>query len=105
MVPETKNGAKGISDFKLFFFKIIKKIPKIDPTKNEKNKAGIIFGQPKKIPIKALNFASPIPIHFSFETKTIDKKNRPKKNEDKILFLISEIENMRLKIRQTKIEK
>jgi len=76
MVPETKNGPKGISDFKLFFFKVIKKIPKIAPTKNEKNKAGTIFGQPKIKPIKIESLKSPQPIQVSFEIKIRTRKNK-----------------------------
>ena len=66
-VPETKNGAKGTSDFNVFFFAKINPIPIIAPMKNEKNRAIKIFGKPKKRPIKNANLTSPNPSHFPFE--------------------------------------
>ena len=74
-VPATKNGPKGISDFKPFFPEKIKITPITAPIKNAKNKAVIILGNPKNKPIKKASFTSPIPIHLPCETKTIKRKN------------------------------
>lgn len=73
-VPIAKKGAKGTSDFKVFFFKIIKKIPVKAPKKNEKNKPAKIFGQLKKRPKKKASLTSPKPIHLPLEIKKIKRK-------------------------------
>ena len=70
----TKNGAKGISDLRVFLPRSISINPAVAPIKKAKNKATKIFGKPRKSPIKKANFTSPIPIHFSWEIKTIIKK-------------------------------
>lgn len=45
--PKTKKGAKGIWDFKVFFERKIKIVPKIAPKITAKNIALKMFGQPK----------------------------------------------------------
>lgn len=87
-VPETKKGAKGISDFKVFNFNEIKINPKIAPEKKAKNKAIIIFGKPKKIPNKKAKKTSPQPINFSLERKTIKKKKKEIEKAEKKGFKI-----------------
>jgi hypothetical protein len=83
MAPEIKKGPKGTFDFKLFFLKIIKKIPKIAPAKKAKNRATIFFCQPKKSPKKTESLKSPKPIRFSFDINTKNKKKREGKRERK----------------------
>ena len=73
-VPVTKNGPKGTSDLRVFFWLTINPTPIIAPIKKAKNKAAKIFGKPKINPIKKANFISPTPIHLPRDTKTIAKK-------------------------------
>ena len=76
-VPPAKNGPKGISDFRVFFFKIIKIMETKAPIRKAKNKATKILGQPRIKPINKANFMSPTPIHLPLETKTIARKKAP----------------------------
>lgn len=76
-VAPIKNGPKGISDFKVFFFKINKTIATIAPIKKAKNKAVRRNSHPKSKPINAPILISPTPIHLPFDIKTIIKKNPP----------------------------
>ena len=79
-VPVTKNGPKGISDFKVFLPKAIRINPTIAPIEKAKNKATKMLGYPKTNPIRKANFMSPTPIHLPREIRI---KNR-KKAEAKI---------------------
>ena len=74
-VPVTKNGPKGTSDFKFFFFAKINPIPIIAPIKNAKKSETKILGKPRKRPIKTANFTSPKHSHLPLETRKIIRKN------------------------------
>jgi len=76
MVEPVKKGPKGTSDFSPFFPVIISITPTRAPVKKDKKRAGIIFGKPRKRPIKKTNFTSPTPIPLPLEIKTIEKKKR-----------------------------
>ena len=75
-MPETKKGAKGISDFKFFFFVNTNPNPIIPPIKKEIKRETKILGNSRKRPKKIANLKSPNPIHFSFEIKIIVKKKK-----------------------------
>ena len=73
-VPIIKNGPKGTSLLKVFFFNNINITPIIAPIKKEKNKATNIAGYPKNKPIKPASLTSPIPMALPRENSTIAKK-------------------------------
>lgn len=83
IVEPAKNGPKGISDFKVFFFKTIKIMETKAPIKKAKNKATKILGQPRINPINKANFMSPTPIHLPLETKTMARKKAPAARADR----------------------
>jgi hypothetical protein len=89
IVAPTKNGPKGISDFKVFFLRANKITEIAAPIKKAKNKAAKIFGQPKIKPIKKANLASPMPIHLPLEIKIIARKNALARIADKKVSSIS----------------
>lgn len=76
MVPETKKGPKGTSDFKVFLPEIINPTPMIAPIKKAKNKATRMFGNPKNKPIKIASLTSPKPIARPREIRNIARKNK-----------------------------
>src|SRR4030065_1014408 len=76
-----KKGPKGISDFRVFFLKIIKTKEISAPNKKARNTAANNWRGPKNKPSKNPILTSPIPIHFSFEIKTKKRKNPPKTSE------------------------
>ena len=75
-MPVIKNGAKGTSDFKLFFLKIINPIPIIAPKEKAKNRAKIVLGKERKRPIKKTSFTSPKPNHLPLEKRKIAKNKK-----------------------------
>src|SRR3989344_1368419 len=80
-VPVIKNGPKGISDFRPFFFAAINPMPIIAPREKAENKAKRMFGQLKINPINIASLKSPIPIQRPPENKIIANKT----NAGKIL--------------------
>ena len=88
-VPIIKNGPNGISDFIVFFLKIIKPTPTMAPRRKARKRAIKTYGQPRKSPIKKANFMSPIPIPLPLVIKTINRKNPPAIKEAYIVFNIS----------------
>ena len=86
-VPAIKNGPKGISDFKFFFFEIINPTPIIAPIKKAENKAKTILGQPKSKPIKNPSFTSPNPNPAPLVTRKIARKNVKDRKALKIVSL------------------
>lgn len=64
-----RNGAKGISDFIVYFLpaKPIKNKPTIDPKQKDKIKEKIPEDKPSNQPIPRINLPSPIPISLPFE--------------------------------------
>ncbi len=77
IVAPTKNGPKGISDFKVFFLRANKITEIAAPIKKAKNKAAKIFGQPRIRPIKIANLKSPTTINLPREISTIARKKAP----------------------------
>ena len=65
--PVIRNGAKGIELPIFFFLKKTSATPIIAPIEKASINARRIFGQPKTIPKRITNCASPNPIHFSLE--------------------------------------
>ena len=90
-MPVTRNGPKGISDFRVFLPEAIKTNPIIAPIKKAKNKAIKICGYPKTKPIKKASFTSPTPIQRPLEIRTIKKKKTAAETALKIAEL--KIEN------------
>lgn len=76
-VAPTKNGPKGISDFRVFLFKINKIVETIAPLKKAKNKAVKRFDKPKSKPINTPILISPTPIQRPFDIATINRKKKP----------------------------
>jgi len=80
----TKKGAKGTSDFKVFFLKAISPVPIMAPIRKDKNRATEILGQPRRRPRKKTNLTSPKPNQRPRDTKNIIRKRAlAKKAESK----------------------
>src|SRR3989338_1381183 len=75
-VPAIKKGPNGTLEPRCFFFKSMRETPTAAPARNAKNKATNILGQPRNKPMNSTSFASPMPIHVSFEARTRARKNR-----------------------------
>ena len=75
-VPDTRNGPKGTSDFKVFLPAIINPAPIIAPIKKAENRATTISGHPSNKPINIANLKSPSPIQWPLEITIIAKRNK-----------------------------
>ena len=87
-VPVTKNGAKGISDLRVFLPRAIRINPTAAPIKKAKNKATKMSGKPRNKPIKKANFISPTPIHLPREIRTIVRKKVAAPKADRKLLIV-----------------
>ena len=72
----TRKGAKGTSDFIVFFPRAINPIPITAPMVEDKKRVIKILGKPSKRPRKKINLTSPKPNHLPLEIKKIARKNK-----------------------------